>query len=144
MDEKLSLLAATVFAGEFTITDMLALELFLHNSKVISRNVCIDDTRKVIIDFNMGSYNLSDYIGKHLTTLTIDDRRKYAADIAREITLINVIQTNPKEYIQQSPTLKNAIKVYRNNKRIKKIKQLMNKSKAKDIDYTFLKDSLFR
>ncbi|ANS71165.1 crescent membrane/immature virion protein [Pteropox virus] len=142
MDEKIKVLCSTIFIDKLSTTDLLALELFLNKKNIFSQMICVDENNSLVLDFKFESYNVSDYLTVELTQLTSKDRKKHISEIAKHLTTVNVIQSNPEDYVKKSPTLKTFVKVYKNKKRIDKAKRLMKIAEEKGINCAFVADTL--
>nr|WGO62705.1 late protein H7 [Wadden Sea poxvirus] len=145
MDKRLKILSITTFSGQISTKDIMALKIFLFNKRPLRTLFSITDKNDLIIDFDYGNCLASNYIDYNLYKLESSEYKKYASDIAKELTLYDIICEDVNEYINSSQKLKRLIKRYRNFSKYNNIsdeEKKLNIAKSKGIDYDYIKDVL--
>ncbi|AAR07434.1 78R [Yaba monkey tumor virus] len=144
MDDKLKTISLTFFSGELSPVDIVAIKLFLLNKRPIETVFSIDGKNNFVLDFNYGSFLASNYTNINLKRLQRDEYIVYSSDIAKELTLYDIICDNVQDYINNSSKLKRVVKIYKCKKQNIKIKEARKSLKIatkRGVDYDYIKDS---
>ncbi|CCD83254.1 conserved hypothetical pox protein [Squirrelpox virus] len=144
MDERLRVLAGSVFGGELSTVDIMALKAALLDRRPAERVLCADEGGRLVLDLDYGDCRASEYLDLRLRGLDDGERRARAPEIARLLTEAGLVADAPADAVRRSPLLRRVQRLYRKGGDLRETARVLERMRARGVDPEFVKESLFR